>query len=339
MKQTDFAKTLTRFLAEYIPGQRNLSANTVKSYRDTFKLLLTFFENELGIKSEHVTFSEMKKSSISMFLEWLQSARKASISTRNQRLAVIHSFYRYAQVENPELLLECQRVLSIPFRKSQTKPLDYLTVDALKAVFEQPDTKSKKERRDLVLMVTLYDTGARVQELIDIKVKDVRIACPAVISLIGKGNKKRYVPIMSKTLLQLKNYIRENKFDVDGKQDQPLFFNSQNRKFTRPGITYILKKYFTMAKELCGDVAFPEKITPHMFRHSKAMHLLDAGVNLIYIRDFLGHVNVTTTEIYAKANSDLKRRALESAYVEIAEDTPPWREDKDLLNWLQNFCR
>ena len=238
-----------------------------------------------------------------------------------------------------ELLLECQKVLNIPFKKNRTKPLDYLTVDALKILFDQPDTESKKERRDLVLIITLYDTGARVQELIDMKVKDVRTASPAVISLTGKGNKKRYVPIMGKTLLQLKNYIEENNLNLNGMQDQPLFFNSKRHKFTRPGITYILQKYFTVAKEKHSDICFPNNLTPHMLRHSKAMHLLDAGVNLIYIRDFLGHVNVATTEIYAKANSGLKRKALESAYIEIAEDVPVWCEDKDLLSWLQNFCK
>lgn len=339
MKQTDLAKTLTSFLSEYMPGQRNLSTNTIKSYRDTFKLLLIFYREELNIKPEHLTFSQMGTEPIFSFLNWLEKTREVSISTRNQRLAAIHSFYRYAQMENPELLLECQRVLNMPFKRKLTKPADYLMPDALKAILEQPDTGTKKGRRNLVLMVTLYDTAARVQELIDLKIRDVRIASPSVIALTGKGNKTRHVPIMSPTHLLLENYMEEHKLNVNGKQDHPLFYNSRHHKFTRLGITYILKKYFISAKKKNKNIIFPEKIHPHMLRRTKAMHLVEADVNLIYIRDLLGHVNITTTEHYAKANSEKKRKALESAYMEITENVPDWHEDKDLLSWLQDFCK
>ena len=339
MTQTDLAKTITHFLMEFLPGQRNLSTNTIKSYRDMFKLLLLFYEQELNVKPEHLTFADMNFESILRFLDWLEQIRHVSISTRNQRLAAIHSFYRYAQMEHPELLLACQRILHIPFKRKLTKSIDYLTPDALRVILEKPDVKTAKGRRDLVLMALLYDSGARVQELIDLTARDVRIASPSVITLTGKGNKKRYVPIMSKTLLLLKNYMEETGLNTNGKQDHPLFFNSRCHKFTRPGIAYILEKYLNMGKRQNCNVIFPDNITPHMFRHSKAMHLLDAGVNLIYIRDFLGHVNVATTEHYAKANSDTKRKALESAYIEITEEVPAWSADKDLLSWLQKICK
>jgi len=267
MKHTDLAKTLTRFLSEYLAGQRNLSTNTIKSYRDTFKLILLFFREELNIKPEHLTFSKMGIEPIFGFLDWLEKTRKVSISTRNQRLAAIHSFYRYAQMENPELLLECQRVLNIPFKKKLTKPVDYLMPDALKAILKQPDLGTRKGRRNLVLMAILYDTAARVQELIDLKVRDVRIDSPSVITLTGKGNKTRYVPIMSKTHLLLKNYMEEHKLNENGKQDHPLFYNSRHHKFTRLGITYILKKYFISANEKNKNIVFPRKIHPHMLRN------------------------------------------------------------------------
>jgi site-specific recombinase XerD len=339
MKETDFARTLTHFLSEYLPGQRNLSTNTIKSYRDTFKQLLIFYNKELNITPGNVTFSKMGINTIYAFLDWLEKTRKVSISTRNQRMAAIHSFYRYAQMENPELLLESQRILNMPFKRRTTMPVDYLMPEALKVMLEQPNKETKKGRRDLTLIATLYDTAARVQELIDLKVRDVRIDSPSVITLTGKGNKTRHVPIMSKTHLLLKNYMEEHSLNLNGKQDHPLFYNSRHHKFTRLGITYILKKYFISAKDKNKNIIFPEKIHPHMLRTSKAMHLLDANVNLIYIRDLLGHVNVTTTEHYARANSDKKRKALEAAYIEITEDVPLWNEDKDLLNWLQNFCK
>lgn len=147
---------------------------------------------------------------------------------------------------------------------------------ALKSLLEQANTTRAKGRRDLAIMVVLYDTGARVQELVDLKARDVRLDNPAVITLTGKGNKKRCVPIMSKTLLLLKNYLEENRLLVNGKQDHPLFFNSKHDKFTRQGIAAILNKYFVLAKEANKDIIFPEILTPHMMRHSKAMHLLEA---------------------------------------------------------------
>ncbi len=340
MKQTDFAKTLTRYLSQYLPGQRNVSMNTIKSYRDTFKQLLMFCDTQLNISPEYLTLNKIKTETIQNFLLWLEKSKEISINTRNQRLAAIHSFYRYVQSENPEIMFECQKILCIPFKKREIKPIDYLSQESLKLLFEQPDTDTTKGRRDLTMMVLLYDTGARVQELIDLKVCNIRLSKPATVLLTGKGNKKRYVPIIGKTSDLLKNYLEENHLLDNGKQNHPLFYNSGRHPFTRPGITYILEKNLKKAKELNPEILFPDKLNPHMMRHTKAMHLLEAGVNLIYIRVFLGHVNVTTTELYAKANSDMKRKALESAYIEVVtEDVPPWSEDKDLLNWLQSFCK
>ena len=340
MKNTNFARTLTRFLSEHLPGQRNVSTNTIKSYRDTFKQLLQFCDLELNIKPEHLTFDKIKAETIRDFLHWLEKTRNVSINTRNQRLAAIHSFYRYTQAEHPVILLECQRILGIPFKKREKKTFDYLSQESLKHILEQPDTAKKRGRRDLTIMATLYDTGARVQELIDLKTGNVRLTKPATITLTGKGNKKRSVPIMEKTRTLLENYMKENRLLENGYQDHPLFYNSSRHPFTRPGITYILKKYLKQAKESHPEVLFPKSIHPHMVRHTKAMHLLEAGVNLIYIRDLLGHENVTTTEIYLRANTETKRKALESAYMEVVtQDIPVWDEDTDLLNWLQDFCK
>jgi len=340
MKKTDLAKTLTHFLSQYLPGQRNVSTNTIKSYRDTFKQLLIFCDTELRISPKYLTLSKIKAETIQDFLTWLEKSKGISINTRNQRLAAIHSFYRYAQAENPEIMFECQKILCIPFKKRQIKAIDYLRQDSLKLLFQQPDIKTQKGRRDLTMIVLLYDTGARIQELIDLKVGDIRLAKPATVSLTGKGNKERYVPIMGKTCDLLKNYLEENRLMDNGKQNYPLFYNSRRQPFTRPGITYILEKNLKKAKELIPNTQFPDKLTPHMMRHTKAIHLLEAGVNLIYIRDLLGHVNISTTERYARTNSEIKRKALESAYMEvITGDVPGWDEDTDLLNWLREFCR
>lgn len=340
MKQTDFAKVLTRFLSNYLPSQRNVSPNTILSYRDTFKQILMYYHSELSIKPEYLTLDKITAKEIRDFLLWLEKERHVSINTRNQRLAAIHSFYRYVQIEHPEMIFECQTILGVPFKKKEKQMVAFLSQDCLKFWLEQPDVRKKRERRDLTLMVTLYDTGARVQELIDLKIRDIRLTKPATITLTGKGNKRRSVPIMGITRNLLENYMTENNLLVNGKQSHPLFFNSNRRSFTRPGIAYILEKYLKRAEESHSELLFPNRIHPHMIRHTKAMHLLEAGVNLIYIRDLLGHVNVTTTEIYLRANTETKRKALESAYIEVVtQDVPVWEEDINLLSWLEKFCQ
>lgn len=160
MKQTDFAKTLARYLTDFLPGQRNVNPNTIKSYRDTFKQYLIFMQEEQRIKPEKISFASVTKLIIKDFLHWLETSKSVSTSTRNQRLAAIHSFFRYAQTENPEILFESQKILGIPFKKKQQQTIQHLSMDQLAYLFEQPDTSTKRGRRDLALMVILYDTGA-----------------------------------------------------------------------------------------------------------------------------------------------------------------------------------
>lgn len=340
MKQTDFAKALTKYLSVFLPGERNVSRNTIVSYRDTFKQFLIFMEETYKIKPEHLTFNKTDVNVIKSYLYWLENTRGVSINTRNQRLAAVHSFFRYVQGENPEMLFECQKILGIPFKKRQIAQLEHLSKENLQLIFEQPDILTKKGRRNLAIMTLLYDTGARVQELIDLKVNNIRLEKPAVIRLQGKGNKFRSVPIMERTKQVLERYMIENRLLENGKQTFPLFPSNKSQPFTRPGIQYILNKYFVAAKRDNSDVVFPEHIHPHMFRHTKALHLLEAGVNLIYIRDFLGHVNVTTTEIYLKCDTELKRKALESVYLNIGTpDIPNWKEDYNIISWLEELCK
>lgn len=340
MKQTDFARTLTCYLSEFLQWQRNVSTNTIKTYRDTFKQLLFYMDTECKIRSEYLTFNRINSETIKNFLFWLENTRGVGVNTRNQRLAAIHSFYRYVQSEHPEILFECQKILGIPFKKRQQGIIEHLTQENLQLLLKQPDITSKRGRRDLAIMVTLYDTGARIQELIDLKACDVRLSKPATITLTGKGNKKRCVPIMDKTCSLLEKYMNEHHLLENGKQNYHLFYNNRSHPFTRPGISYILEKYFNIAKESNTKSVFPQSIHPHMLRHTKALHLLEAGVNLIYIRDFLGHVNVTTTEVYLRVDTEMKRKALESMYIDVvSQDIPLWNEDTNLLTWLQDFCK
>ncbi|MDO9592050.1 MAG: tyrosine-type recombinase/integrase, partial [Erysipelotrichaceae bacterium] len=173
----------------------------------------------------------------------------------------------------------------------------------------------------------------------DLLVCDVRLTQPATITLKGKGRKVRHVPLMSRTAVLMKDYLEEKHLTTTERSDHPLFFNSRNQKLTRAGVSYIIKKYVKAVKEE-NLIIVPDKISPHVFRHTKAMHLLQANVNLVYIRDFLGHSSVTTSEVYARADNRMKRLALEQAYSPtIVDDVPAWQEDHDLLSWLQKICR
>jgi integrase/recombinase XerD len=336
MKPTDFAKHLTGFLSVYLPSQRNVSKNTLYSYRDTFKLLIKYCWETHNIPAERITLTLLSSELILGFLQWLETDRKCSIATRNQRLAAIRSFFRYLQSEEPTGLYHFQKVMSIPIKKTGKSTVEHLTPDAMKLLLEQPDKQTTKGRRDLTLLSVLYDTGARVQEMIDIQVGDVILYDPAVIVLHGKGQKTRRVPITKPTASLLQAYLTENNLDKPWKNQQPLFSNRQHHQLTREGVAYILAKYVEAARK--SSTIVPPKVKPHVIRHSKAMHLLQAGVNLIYIRDFLGHVDVKTTEIYARADTETKRNAIENAYPDLIDsDLPDWNKDQELLTWLSGL--
>jgi len=336
MKPTDFARHLTEFLTTYLKGQKNVSTNTILAYRDTFKLLLRYCQDMENLPPERITMKTLSFELIIRFLGWLEGERKCTVSTRNQRLASIHSFFRYAQSEDPSGIYHFQKVIAIPVKKSEKVLVEHLTPDALKLLLNQPDRHSAKGRRDLTLMSTLYDTGARVQEMIDIQVCDVILDVPAIIVLTGKGKKTRRVPIMKNTVKLLRTYLSENNLDKHEKNQYPIFTNSRHNKLTKEGVSYIIAKYVESARK--SSTIVPPKVKPHMFRHSKAMHLLHAGVNLIYIRDFLGHVNIETTEIYARTDTEIKRKAIENAYPDIINcDLPDWNKDQELLSWLSDL--
>lgn len=333
MKKTDFTKALTVYFSSYLPETCGLSPNTCNSYRDTFKLLLLYFKETKDISANCIELRYLNRKLIIEFLDWLESERNVSVSTRNQRLAAIKAFVHFVQYRNPEFLENYTDIITLRPKKHEKPVISFLTEDEIKALLAQPDLTTLQGLRDAALLSLLYDSGARVQELIDVELKDIRLTNPAMITLIGKGRKARQVPLMKETCKLLDTYI--SKFRLSSKPiNSPLFFNKKGHALSRYGITYILKKYAL-------KVDFPnekEKISPHILRHTKAMHLLRAGVNMIYIRDFLGHVEITTTEIYARVDAEMKRKVFEKTVPNyIPEAVMPWEEDEDLLQWLTQF--
>lgn len=333
MKKTDFTKALTSYFSTYLPETCGVSPNTCNSYRDAFKLLLLYFQGEKGVPANSIELRMLNRNLASDFLDWLEVQRKVSVTTRNQRLAAMKAFAHYVQYRNPEYLENCTDIIAMRPKKHEKPVIPFLTEEELKALLTQPDPSTRHGLRDLTLLSLLYDSGARVQEITDLKLKDIRLTNPAMATLTGKGRKARQVPLMKETCKLLDAYIRN--FNLNSEPlTSPLFFNQKGQALSRYGITYILKKYVSQA-ELDSDT---RKISPHVLRHTKAMHLLRAGVNMIYIRDFLGHVDISTTEVYARIDAEMKRKVFEEKVPNFTPNTTmPWEEDKDLLQWLTKF--
>lgn len=337
MQNNSFSYLLSSYLTQYLPGIRGLGTNTILSYRDMFKNLVVFYELVLKIKPEKIMFKHFTAENVRHFLSWLETERDNSISTRNVRLASLHAFASFIERRSPENIQNMQEILLIPYKKSSSATPIFLSVGATKILLNMPDPHSKMGRRDSVLLSLLYDSGARVQEICDLVVADVRLDSPATVKLTGKGQKARIVPLMSSMANLLRNYINEEELANPACNRQPLFRNRSRGKFTRKGISYTLNKYFVQAR-LKYPCIFPDSISPHCLRHSKSMHLLQAGVNLIYIRDILGHADIKTTEIYARIDNEMKRKALEKASLgTVSEKLPVWQEDKNLLQWLKEL--
>lgn len=340
MKPTDFSYYLTRFLSVYLPGNYNVSQNTIASYRDTFVLFLKYLAEKCHIKPERLELIFITKDRIEDFLGWLEHERRNSVATRNNRLAAIHAFFSWLQYEHPDYLSEWQRILSIPVKKAAKPEMHYLTIDGVRLLLSMPNQRTASGKRDLALLSFLYDSAARVQELILLSPGDFRFANPCTVRLQGKGGKARIVPMLDAQVGLLKSYIQENHLLDHDKLSQPLFFNNRGERLTRAGVNYILTKYVKMARNR-DPYLIPENISCHCLRHSKAMHLLQAGVNLIYIRDLLGHVSIQTTEIYARADSKQKRQAIENAYIDLRPKKVEavWEGNSDLIRWLQRLGR
>lgn len=333
MKKTDFTKALTSYFSTYLPETCGVSPNTCNSYRDAFKLLLLYFQEEKGVPANSIELRMLNRNLVSDFLDWLEVQRNVSVTTRNQRLAAMKAFAHYVQYRNPEYLENCTDIIAMRPKKHEKPVIPFLTEEELKALLAQPDPSTRHGLRDLTLLSLLYDSGARVQEITDLKLKDIRLTNPAMVTLTGKGRKARQVPLMKETCKLLDAYTRN--FNLNSEPlTSPLFFNQKGQALSRYGITYILKKYVSQA-ELDSDT---RKISPHVLRHTKAMHLLRAGVNMIYIRDFLGHVDISTTEVYARIDAEMKRKVFEEKVPNFTPNTTmPWEEDKDLLQWLTQF--
>jgi len=262
----DFAKYLTRFFTEYLVGERGASSHTLRSYSETFTLVLTYMAKVRGKPADRLTLNHFDRETVLDFLDWLQKNRKCANTTRNQRLAALHSFFRYMQYEDVKRLGQWQEILSIKVkRQGKRSAVNYLSVEGVKLLLEQIPTSSKVGRRNLALLALLYDSGARVGELIELTPESLNLNKPCHVVLFGKGGKKRIVPLQDEQVDLLRSYMKENRLDSLAFNQRPLFANNRNEKLTNSGVTYILNIYVQNARTLRPDL-IPEKISPHTLR-------------------------------------------------------------------------
>ena len=316
----DFSYYLSKYLKDYLILERNMSSNTIRSYKNTFSQFIEYLINKENYKITDITFSNVTRENVLNYLNYIEEEKKNTIRTRNQRLACIKSFYQFCLVEDIENIENIQKVLTIKSKKFPKKVIDYLTEEELKDLLESIDISSIKGRRNLVVLSLMYDTAARASEIIKLKAEDIRLEEKYVI-LDGKGKKERIVPIMEQTVDLLKIFLNEN--------------NIKNGYILGSNHTYELIRYVVSKIKS----KYPEKnVTPHTMRHTRAIHLLSAGVSLIYLRDLLGHESVTTTEIYAKVLEKDKFEAIRNANPDtISDNLEDWNNDQDLLNQLLNL--
>ena len=337
MKATDFANALTDFLGRYLTVECGYSPNTVTTYSYTFSLFIGYMKTVELVKPENFTLDEITKERVIGFLSWIEKERKCSSSTRNARLGALHSFFSYLQYRNVSGLAKWQDILSIKSKKPKAPEMAYLTIEGLKLILRQPDLKTRKGRRDFALLGLLYDSGCRVQELIDLTPSCFRFDETATVRLLGKGNKARVVPLSATQVANLRQYMAEERLTAPECQCHPLFPNPQGNKMSRMAVLNIVKKYQGMARAVSPEL-IPEDIGCHSFRHTKAMHMLEAEINLVYIRDFLGHVSTTTTEVYARASEKMKQKALSKLNPGIVQEgKTSWQNDRGLLSYLKSL--
>jgi len=337
MKPTDFSKYLTDYLTRYLPNECGVSPNTIQTYSVSFTILLGYMKIEEGMSPDKVCLKDITKPMVINFLKWLETERKCSVSTRNARLATLHSFFKYIQYRDMKGMKVWQDILSIRFKKCSQPEMSYLTADAMKLLLMQPDISTRKGRRDLSLLGLMYDSAARVQEIADLTPSDFRFEGTTTVKLKGKGSKSRIVPLSENQVRNLMRYMQENYLFEPQAGIYPLFSNPHKGKLSRAAILSIVKKYTAMAR-LKNNSIIPDDIGCHSFRHSKAMHMLEADINLIYIRDFLGHSSVTTTEVYARVCAQKKMEALQKLSPSIVKDRKSsWQKNAMLLNWLKEL--
>lgn len=304
------ARFLQGFFHDYLAAQRGLSPNTTFSYRDALKLLLRFGSDRTGKPVDQLALEDVDDKMVLAFLDDLETTHGNSTATRNNRLAALRTFMRYVAYQDPVLLPQCQRICALPTKRTEHKTMEYLEDQEIGALLKRVDLRSRHGFRDYALLLFLYNTGARVQEVVDLKMEDLRLEAPFQVKLTGKGRKERVCPLWPETVAAFQDYLHGQA--REGSPAPSVFLNANGRPLTRFGIRYLVRRDVTLTEETCPSLKC-KKISPHSIRHTTAMHLLQAGNDLSVVKDWLGHADLNTTHAYVEINMKMKRKALEAS--------------------------
>lgn len=337
---TDLGRDLVQFFEDYLPGQRGMSPHTIRSYRDALLLLLQFISRETSRPVDRLEVADLTAERVLAFLNFLEEERENGIATRNARLGAIHVFARFVASHCPERLGTLQQVIGLPFKRGATEaPIEYLEAPEIEALLQSIDRGTALGRRDYALFALMFNAGARVQEVLDLRRCDIRLDAPCQVRLNGKGNKTRLCPIWPATARLLKHLMEETETTQPDPAQAFVFSNARGQKMTRFGVRYLLRKYVAIAAASTPTLR-DKRIHPHSLRHTTAIALLKAGVDFATISQWLGHAGLNTTMRYARADLDLKREALSQVFPEAL--APPSRvhpllDAEDLVGWLRRM--
>jgi len=327
------AGLLHLFFHEWLVEQRDASHRTILAYRDTWRLFLRFAAQQLKRRVSALRTEDLTEEMLLEFLQHIERDRRGSVGTRNCRLAAIRSFFSFVAEREPRAARQCAEVLRVPFKRAPRKTMCYLEPEEAAAILAQPNRTSAEGQRDHALLSLLYNTGARIQEALDLRPQDIRLKSPSHVRFLGKGRKERISPLWPETADVIAALLRR----CPRPDDEPLFVNRYGEPLTASGFRFRLRQYVGAAAEHVPTLA-QKRITPHVFRRTTAVQLVAAGVDVTVIRSWLGHVKLETTNHYAEANIETKRKALEQVDPKLRPSKPPrWKRDTDLLTWLDSL--
>jgi integrase/recombinase XerD len=330
----ELALALRDFFGEFLPKVKGTSPHTLASYRDSIVLLLRFVAAQQGRTVSVLDFEDLDARQILSFLSYLESERHNTATTRNVRLSAFHSFFRYIATRLPHRLAHCQQILVIPFKRGRQRTIEYLEYEEIQQILSAVDQSTHDGRRDYALLAILFNTGARVQEILDLRVCDLQLSKPFQVRLLGKGRKERFCPLWSQTARVLRSFCKERQ--VDPHSHQRVFLNHRGEPLTRFGVRYLLRRYQDRAEPNVSGLR-SKRLHPHSLRHSTAVALLKAGVDLSTISQWLGHASPNTTNKYATIDLEMKREALAKVKPIRGQRRSQWRNNRTILDWLEGL--
>lgn len=322
------------YFTDHLPRLRGMSPHTIHSYRDSIVLLLRFLSARRKKGVAELDLIDVDPPSILAFLSYLEHERKNGVPTRNVRLSAIHAFFHFIATRNPEHLDLAQRILGIPFKRAQQRVIDYLEYEEIDSILKAIDRATAQGSRDYALLATMFNTGARVQEVADLRACDLQLTKPFQVRLFGKGRKERYCPLWPQTATVLRSFCKERNLDL--RSQACVFLNHRDQPLTRFGIRYILARCLGLACEDAPNLQ-KKRLHPHSVRHSTAVALLKSGVDLSTISHLLGHASPTTTNRYAKVDLEMKRQAISKVKPVARRPHTPWSKDSTVLDWLESL--